>query len=584
MDKLKPILAHKFWILFGVVLIMPMAGYFMTKGGLAATIETRRTALDGKEKSIPTGAESPNEQWATGLKDINAQIALKNRQANDQLWKVQHELMRWPDDISVTMKITEYFKAPASVDKASDVQYKYVNDYPEEVRRLWQIVDPQDDPKNPRDSDAKKKLVFSMGDLHLADNSRWSELAPNLNDIWAAQEDIWLQTELLSAIKRVNANSQSVTDSFIKQIGKVQLFGATKAAAGAAAATGGAQSGPPGEGGGVMMGFGGGGAGEGVASYGGGSRSGSGSTSNEIPLSEEFTLTQEATAGSSKGDGAAASYTTGAPGASPGGAPAGSPAATPGAMDPRRYIDFVEGQPFKRRGFYIKLVMDHRKVPELIVELMNSPFPVEIIRIHQTAFSDGGLGGSGGGGGAGGGGNNPLLGGGGGGAAVPGISRVGGPGGETGAGPGAIDDYSGGGAGAGIGGRQNTSTSSGQSATTDPSLAHVAILAVWTLYTPPPAPPEGAPGVVPATPAAATPVTPANEPAASNPSPDPAAPAEPGDAKNAPPQPKEPEEKPESSDPDQPKPKPDDPGSTDSKPETTEVKPPAQPVQPAGDK
>ena len=71
MDKLKPILAQKFWIFFGVVLILPVVGYFMTKGELAAQIETRWSGLDKTFTDIPTGADCPNEQWTQGLTVLN---------------------------------------------------------------------------------------------------------------------------------------------------------------------------------------------------------------------------------------------------------------------------------------------------------------------------------------------------------------------------------------------------------------------------------------------------------------------------------------------------------------------------------
>lgn len=591
MDKLKPILAHKFWILFGVVLIMPVVGYYMTKGGLAATIDARRTALDGKEKAIPTGVNAENEQWIDGLKNLNAQQTLRNRLANEQLWKVQLERMRWPDDISAIMKETAYFKAPTSADKTSDVQFKFINDYPEEKRRLWQIVDPHDDGKNQRDSDAKRKVHFALTDLHLINDARWSDLPPSLGEIWSAQEDVWLQTELLSSIKRVNANSQNLMDSFVKQIGKIQLFGGTTgggAAAGGATGSGGATTGGDFSGG-LSGPFGGGSGSSEMMGGGGGGRTSNTPASVEIALSEEFTVTPEANVASgsgaavsgSGGGGGLSGYAVG--GSSSTGAP--STAATPdpaasalGGADPRRYLDYAETQPFKRRGFYIKLVMNHRKVPELIAELMNSPFPVEIIRVHQVAYTDNGSSGGTGGGGS----SNPLFGssaGGSGGlgfAGGPGVGgaaqgAVGGLSGESGG----VDDYSVGGSsssGAGRPGQRGGGTATpSQSAMADPDLAHVAIVGVWTLYLPPPAAPEGAAGVPPANPPAATAPITSPEPVAANPE------------KAASPKPDEPAEKPEPTTPADSPSKPDEPaakgdgGSEKPEPksaETSEAVPP----------
>ncbi len=154
-----------------------------------------------------------------------------------------------------------------------------------------------------------------------------------------------------------------------------------------------------------------------------------------------------------------------------GGGPAAQPAA--GATGPnKRYIDEDEKQPYKRRGFYIKVVMDHTKVPDLIAELMNSPFPVEIVRVQQVGLTDPGTPSGGGGaspyGGPGPGGFpgfNPT---GGGDAAIAGVPADEASSGATGAFP-----------------RPGASGAASQTAMSDPNLAHVAILGVWTLYRPP---------------------------------------------------------------------------------------------------
>jgi len=50
----------------------------------------------------------------------------------------------------------------------------------------------------------------------------------------------------------------------------------------------------------------------------------------------------------------------------------------------RRYVDDDESMPFKTRAFYIKVIMDHARVPDLMVELTNSSWPVRVVRLHQS--------------------------------------------------------------------------------------------------------------------------------------------------------------------------------------------------------
>lgn len=499
MEKLKPILAQKFWIFFGIVLILPVVGYFMTTGELAAQIKTRMESLDSTFKGIPSGVDSPNEAWAKGLQLLNDQQALDNRLANEELWRVQKEKLRWPDDIAAVMNKAEYFKPVPAEQGGADLGFKYQDDYPREIHRLWEIVDPLDDGKNLRDSDKRRKVAFAKSDLHQTNTARWIDLPPTHGDMWECQEDIWLQTELLQAIARVNANSISQGDAFVKQLGKILLFGATKAAPGAAGtAPGGGQPGQDGGGFGGMMAMGGGGP---------QNKSGAISADVNINIAEEFTIIPDptvltGTGGSGAGGGGAAGgmMAKAMGGEGGGGPPAQSPGGTTGPS--KRYIDEDEKQPYKRRGFSIKLIMDHTKVPDLIAELMNSPFPVEIVRVQQAWLSDTATL-------PGGGGASPFGG--------PGPGAFGGfnpaSGGETTAGVAAIADDPN--AGAGAFARPGASANNSQSAMSDPNLAHVAILGVWTLYRPP-APAADAGQSAPAT-AAPMPEVAATPPAATQP-------------------------------------------------------------------
>lgn len=487
MDKLKPILAQKFWIFFGIVLILPVVGYFMTTGDLAAQIKSRTESLETTYKGIPNGADSPNESWSKALQVLNEQQALRNRSANEDLWRVQKERMRWPDDVAAVMNKAEYFKPVPPEQGGSDAQHKYQYDYPREIRRLWEIVDPLDDGKNLRDSDKRRKVAFAMADLHQTNTARWVDLPPTHEDMWECQEDIWLQTELLHAIARVNENSISQGDAFVKQIGKILLFGATKA-------TGGATSAPP-QGGGDSGSFGP------MMSMGGqGSQMKAVALSADINIAEEFNVITDPTVltGSSGGGSAAGGMMAKAMmNEGGGGAPAQSPA---GATGPnKRYIDDDDKQPYKRRGFSIKVIMDHTKVPDLIAELMNSPFPVEIVRVQQVSLSDQSASPSGGG-------MSQFSGTPGPGPGVAGFNPAGG--GEL-AGPPAVADDPGTASGFA---RPTASGAGSQTAMSDPNLAQVAILGVWTLYRPPAPAADGgqaAPGSTAPMPdvAAAPPVT-----------------------------------------------------------------------------
>ncbi len=503
MNKLKPILAQKFWILFSFVLIMPLVGYFMTKGKLAAAIDERWKKLDGSFTSIPDGKGVPNDSWTQRLNVINEQQRQHNIRANHELWVKQKVRMTWPKDIAPIMAKAEYFQNLTAEQKGDQILYKYPQSYRSQIRALWEIVDPLDDGTNLRDSDKRRKVAFAMADLHQSSKMGSENFEPSFLDIWNAQEDIWLQTELLHAIRRMNASGISQGDAFIKQLVKIQLFGGTKATGEAAATTSSGMAGGAGSDmtSGIMQG--------GFGTGGGAPKSESSTQSADINLAEEFVVSSEGGAGSSP-SGMSGMTGMSAPGSNTASSADGNASGDAGTKpDVKRYIDFDENQKYKRRGFYIKLVMDHRKVPDLLAELMNSPFPVEIIRVHQVKYSDSGNS-SGGAGGVMAGGTAAGFGGG-----LKPSSSADAAGGSAPASTGfGEDEGSGlGKSGSGLSTARSGAGGSGSAAAmAEPTLAHVAILGVWTLYMPPTAVPDAGKVAPPnsATPAPGLAATPEN--------------------------------------------------------------------------
>ncbi len=63
MDKLKPILEQRFWILSGLAIILTFVGWSMGKSSLAAAIQSRRDKLKAAFDSVAGSGANPNEKW-----------------------------------------------------------------------------------------------------------------------------------------------------------------------------------------------------------------------------------------------------------------------------------------------------------------------------------------------------------------------------------------------------------------------------------------------------------------------------------------------------------------------------------------
>ena len=518
MDKLKPVLTHKFWILFVIALGLSFFGW---SGGASNVDETNKSGvskLDGslkKIKDLGGTAATKNSDWIEKLDAINTEMSSRTSVAAAQLWDSQKSLKRWP--VRIGQRAPNFFcledvttLEQSLGGKSNMLRTFYRLDFQRELERVWLLAQPEGAAQGPQ------KVRFPLQDMPTPSRFPWESVDPSIEEIYSAQEDLWLISSLLMAVREVNSGTVSVIDSHVKELQLVQLFRGTRLADGAA---GGGGAGGAGGGAGGAMGGAGGGAGGAMGGAGGGGPMGGG--------------------GGPMGGGGGPMGGGGGPmggGGGPMGGSGGAAASEGGSLDPQKY--YCEDTEFRRtRGFKMKLVVDHRKLPELLAALSRSPWPVEIIHVNQgpaptTLYSPaegtteggsegGGIGPMGGGGTPMGGGGTPMGGGGtpmggGGGAASVGLQAPGGGAVPMGGGGGGFA-----GPGPGFGGGGFQSSLGDNSATDDqvianvvptenPHLATVVIVGLMTIYKKPPVN-ESAAAANPGTPAA-NPKTPAANP------------------------------------------------------------------------
>lgn len=393
MDKLKPILTHKFWILSVVALILATVGWYLGTSAQAAAIQARIDTLNGLTPK--NGATTPNQGWIDKVTVVKADRAEKVKTAADFLWQQQKDDMVWPAQM-------QGFVAGKMFDSELDIQglQTYRGIFQREIDRVRQIVDPYEfDQRKMRWEGA---VVLEPGTLPLTDPSTWQNAPPTSKEVWYLQEDVWLLSALLSSVRDVNdrAGAESnIIKSPIKQISLIELRGGDRAAmaAGAIGGAGGSGSSSSSSGmedmGGEMyappdagMSSGFGMSGSGMSGMGGAAAGGVDFNMDEEVGPAGAVATAGSAEGSSSGDMMAAEGEAYAPPMDSGGGGgfgmSGSGASQNPLLDQKRYVDDAPELPYKTRAFKIAVVMDHRQLPEFLVELTNSPFPVNIERVH----------------------------------------------------------------------------------------------------------------------------------------------------------------------------------------------------------
>jgi len=402
MEKLKPLLVHRFWIAFGLALLLPGIGWGLGSRALDLEIQTAWDQAENAFNTIPA-RNSANPKWLdsvdpqtgrrTGLRNRNSKLTSLYNDSKLYLGETQKRQMKWP--VGNTEKSQEVGGLWHQVDGElqeipsngyeGHIPRQLCRDYRElyfrELERIHKTVDPYDT----LFWTGKGKVIFNLiSVMPLVRELDWARLPPTPREVWAAQEDLWLLESLLSAIVEVNLEAKSLTESPIRQISQIVLRGGDLAALKSMSQS--ASAVPAGaRGGGYSSGGGEEGMGTGPTFGLGGATGGRGGVS--INLDQLF-----GPVGGGFGGGGGEEGMGGGPGLTFG---------LGGANAPKRYVDDEAGAPFKTRGFLLQVVMDHRKLPELKIQLSNLEWPVEIVQVHQVegvqtaSLSSGGLSGGG---------------------------------------------------------------------------------------------------------------------------------------------------------------------------------------------
>ncbi|MBL8814125.1 MAG: hypothetical protein JNM43_28410 [Planctomycetaceae bacterium] len=398
MDKLQPLIKHRYWICFGLSVIFVLVGWWMASGAIATEIDNGRKSVDGAFSKAKQGANDPNAKWVEGANERNKQDEVAFTAASTELRERQQNARQWPEAVRDEMKGIAY-QGPITNHVSRE---KWASIYKDEIEALLAIVKPFEQ--------GEGLVVVTPDRITHKPFDSWRFGPPQSKEIWDAQEDIWLLRSLLTSIASVNGDAGRITESSVREIQRLWLRGgdpaATPSSGGGAGGMGGMDS---------MAGMG---AMSGNMSMGGGGMGGGGTTTTASHPGKEFEgnsgsdiLGEEFGPDSSNGG-------SGGMGGGDGGTMMGSPPGGKGGFssgmmgmmgaggaggetaapaEEKRYVHEVEGS-YKTRAFLLDVMVRDDKLPELLAALTDSDFPVEIVRVEINALpgaggATGGMGG-----------------------------------------------------------------------------------------------------------------------------------------------------------------------------------------------
>jgi hypothetical protein len=382
MEKLQPLITHRFWVAFGLALLVPFVSWWIYNGSIQETISGRVSTLDSEFNKAKLGADTPNKTWYDGAAKLNEYEQGQYSQAASKLWLDQQndEAMFWPKRMLSFVRDLEFGQAVEG-GRSTEGRTIYQTEYDAQHRkRVLSQIDMY--------KDGKGLCEVNTTMVHRVPQATMQTSLPTWKQIWNAQEDEWLIAQLLKSIDNVNQNSgaRSITESPVRQIHELLLYGGnldnvTKSGKKKSSRGGGMGGSDYGR---QVSGSGGGSPGGNSLSAGSGLGSSVGGAGKKaaIPSPDlDFDITKEfgspAVASKKKKSGGSKGSFAGASGPTAGG-------------EMRRYVHNKEGDKYKTRGFKTKLTIQQDKLPFVLAELTNSRWPVEVVRVHWEASNENG--------------------------------------------------------------------------------------------------------------------------------------------------------------------------------------------------
>ena len=109
MDKLQPLIKHRYWICFGLSVVFVVVGWWMASGAIAIEIDTRMKKVEESFTKATQGATKPNKSWVDAAKKENEVDTQSYDRATKLLLQRQKNARKWPDALVNSMKGVAYW-------------------------------------------------------------------------------------------------------------------------------------------------------------------------------------------------------------------------------------------------------------------------------------------------------------------------------------------------------------------------------------------------------------------------------------------------------------------------------------------
>jgi hypothetical protein len=219
MDKVKEFLRlaikYRFWIVVGVAALLPMIAYFVASGSVKAETEAATSAATSAHNDVKKYQSGlvPSPEFKTEADKRTEVLKTDIDQAWRLLYNRQAPLLTWPEEVA-DMFQTWGKRWPESYDDAAirNVVNDYVQLYPDQVDATYAAFRPFNY------EDGTGIVVAPVKEALLRPAGFSLETPPTLGKVWGAQQKLWIQRTVLDVIDQVNRDTKDWDNAPIKEI------------------------------------------------------------------------------------------------------------------------------------------------------------------------------------------------------------------------------------------------------------------------------------------------------------------------------------------------------------------------------
>jgi hypothetical protein len=195
---------HHFWFLLAAYAPMVLLGLILLWTSVAGAIDGEANKIKALKDEVKKFAKADvkNKTWIEAFREKAGELAKKKNDVWGEVWQGQSAIFTWPEPLAELQSL-EYGEDIRENQKR-DI---YINDkdcYSKQVRDLIAVVQPVNEKgEGVVQYRGSWKGVLNFVPKWFGDRSG-PLVVPSSEEIWLAQEDLWIQRELLQVIRDTN--------------------------------------------------------------------------------------------------------------------------------------------------------------------------------------------------------------------------------------------------------------------------------------------------------------------------------------------------------------------------------------------